>query len=83
MGHADISMTSKVYAHLLDGDLRVRDEHHAVHHKESRARATAVTINDVEKTVQDLLVELVGLSGFTPEQLREIAANAAISREQQ
>src|SRR4051794_1298353 len=26
LGHSDISMTSKVYAHLLDGDLKVRGD---------------------------------------------------------
>ena len=26
LGHADISITAKVYAHLLDGDLKVRDD---------------------------------------------------------
>ncbi|MCM0604486.1 MAG: tyrosine-type recombinase/integrase [Xanthomonadaceae bacterium] len=28
LGHSDISITSNVYTHLLDGDLKVRDEFH-------------------------------------------------------
>ena len=28
LGHADVVITAKVYTHLLDGDLKVRDEFH-------------------------------------------------------
>lgn len=27
LGHSDIQVTAKIYAHLLDGDLKLRDEH--------------------------------------------------------
>jgi integrase len=49
LGHADISITSRVYTHLLDGDLKVRDEY--LH----REPATAMSLSEVLETLVQTL----------------------------
>jgi hypothetical protein len=63
LGHADISMTSKVYTHLLDGDLKVRDD---VLNHDSNVLLKAITSamaqsEEAKAKIQDLLLNLIDL----------------------
>jgi site-specific recombinase XerD len=65
LGHKDIAITPKVYSHLLDGDLKVRDEFHfdnstrKENSGESRDKGSdAVNLETLMKTIQLLQKQL-------------------------
>jgi hypothetical protein len=59
LGHSDITITEQVYSHLLDGDLRIRDEFHF----DNQTEAT----NSVRKDSSDEL-----LRGLLTQALNEL-----------
>ncbi len=59
LGHSDIRITAEVYAHLLDGDLKVRDEFHFDNHVERENIELSKKGNfDVSQAIQNLISAL-------------------------
>lgn len=57
LGHSSIEVTARVYAHLLDGDLRVRDEH-AISTRNLNQLSNGETIDNIGSgNVLDILAE--------------------------
>ncbi len=95
LGHSDISITSNVYTHLLDGDLKIRDDFRFDNPgEEENIDRVSQTFESFETLVQRLVTGLVE-SGVSPTQLEssidsltqsratsvETARSAEISRE--
>lgn len=56
LGHSDISITSEVYTHLLDGDLKVRDDFRFGFDK----NLTSANSRELEGSEKDTMAKIVG-----------------------
>jgi len=71
LGHSDITITEQVYSHLLDGDLRVRDEFHFDN--------GPVSANSEEQVLSDETIKMAFsnvLSGFLNPEAKTDAATS-------
>ncbi len=76
LGHADITMTSKVYSHLLDGDLKVRDDFRFDNQnvsanskrREGKCKTMEAVMSELIESVQQIPVEFLE-SGNLPQAL--------------
>ncbi|CAM6053771.1 unnamed protein product [Sphagnum tenellum] len=74
LGHSDISITSRVYTHLLDGDLRVRDDFN-FDNQQSSANDRITGLEKMTMLLRDVISEL----GESQEETVRAAAEQAIS----
>ncbi len=58
LGHADISTTAKIYAHLLDGDLRIRDDARMTFDKSENSKDIESTGN-AETTMAQIIANTI------------------------
>lgn len=56
LGHSDITMTSEVYAHLLDGDLKVNDD---FRFDKETASENSISVEEPKKSVTAIVQDLI------------------------
>jgi integrase len=66
LGHSDISITSEVYTHLLDGDLKVSDE---FHFDKVRSSANSEGEGIQHQTMSTIVTQLIEKLGSMPKEV--------------
>ena len=72
LGHSDISITAKIYIHLLDGDLKVQDEVRLDFDKQAVSRDIDKTKDAGQAMVMTVVQTLTSALGNTPEGRRAL-----------
>ncbi len=66
LGHSDISITARIYTHLLDGDLKIRDEFSSGNNSKSEGKLDLETVLTMMQTIQAQILKQNESQGAAP-----------------